>query len=209
MPKSLLFLFTLACSSFRPSSLPAADSRLPGAGVELTCRNYAYETLCYPANWQAYVPGMPFEPGQKLGMGEEFYLNSNFKADAINGGVMYTIRTAPYKNWAEVSVNNLGYLKDKKREWMTNPVAERPALSPCGGGAYPCFTWLGKKKVNEFTAYYYLVSGGKDQWAKTMYVYLVKAPGIYRFEFYTHAADFGKYEKYFYAMLANFRLRKK
>lgn len=194
MRKNERFHFILAAALFAGLlHCPAATAAPAAPKMPVTCRNYARVTLCYPAGWLA-TPSMPFSPGQELGQNEEFY------ADA-------TRNTA-------AKVTNLSY-EDKKAEWLYDPIKQEEGmhpgkLLPCGGGKKNyCYNWLGKKKINGFTAYYYTMSFGGYDMGKDMLVYLVKPPGdIYKFEFMASNTAFKKYETDFYAMLGTFRLRK-
>lgn len=197
-------LFSFAVVSFflfLPFVVSAQSQAAPAANrVALTCLKYSNETLCYPTGWTEN-PSMKATPGQQMSW-EDFFLNKRH-LDIKDG--------AQDKGWAAIRVHNLSYSKFKKKAWQTDPIADREYMGPCGGESekHSCHKLLGKKKVNEFTAYYYDIKDGEFKWGRTMFVYLVKWPYIYRFEFTAHASEFRKYENYFYAALGSLRLHKK
>ena len=195
------------------SAICPAGARAGGAQtVEMTCLKYAQETVCYPAVWKEAYPNM-FTVGKRLGQ-EKYYFNQQL---ADNGGSYYGVLApiidAPKKGWAEVSLDNLSEDPTKKNAWYSDPISGlfNTGLSRCDDGnpKYPCYRPLGKKKVNEFEAFYYLMEGGPKPWVKIMYVYLVRSPRIYLFQYMAHTSEFEKYQRYFYTMLSNFRLNKK
>jgi len=201
MKKSrLIALFAVVCFLAARGMEVVAGS--PGAKeqIMLTCLTYAQETLCYPQEWYEGT-GTFYKYGRKLGA----------VSFAPNGDA--TVNHGPKeRNWAQVDVRNLSESKEEKDKHYSNPIMAS-WTEPCGAETpgTNCYKPLGKKKVSEFEAFYYLIEGGNvdRQWTKEMAVYLVKPPNIYEFKIATHKDDFNKYQRYFYTMLANFHLNKK
>ncbi|GEM_PF-3089156 len=201
------FLLIALCAAGAFAQSAQAPGKSAEGKVPVECRRYSTESLCYPKGWKTRDP-VRFKNGQGMALGETFYLNRTFDFNAVGYGVPYTTPVVkPYRGWAEIVVNKIGLAREAAPD-LSNPVSELPEVSDCSEGEYPCFQYLGKKIVNGYSAYYYRMYGAPDQWASTMFVYLVGRDALYRLEYRAHNNDFKKYERYFYTLLASFRPNK-
>lgn len=206
MKYAVLLTLMYAGGAFAQSA--QAPGKSPEGKVPVECRRYSAENFCYPKGWKTRDP-VRFKNGQGMALGETFYLNRTFDFNAVGYGVPYTTSVVrPYRGWAEIVVNKMPASEGGMPPDLSDPVSELPEVYDCSEGEYPCSQYLGKKTVNGYPAYYYRMYGAPDQWASTMFVYLVGKDALYRLEYRAHNDDFKKYERYFYTLLASFRPNK-
>lgn len=204
-------IFAVVMLALCAGQASAQSIQVPGkeqAGkVPVTCRRYALENFCVPNGWKTKDP-VKFKTGDNLGAHHTFYLNQPFSIDRLNYGIAGAVNIKPYKNWAEIQVTSLGFYKDATKMDRSRPISEYPEVADCSAGTFPCYQYLGKKRVNSFDAYYYRVHSEASDWFSGMYVYLIDKKSAYRLEYRAHKDDFRKYERQFYTLLASFRLNK-